>query len=297
MYETSVTSSYIVGWNGTTMTKLPTLTDLRQISEVSTACGTNDPKDFRSITAFWLGTWRGARPLIRSHGDVHWIWSVTWMIMWHCQGIHLSRNLMLWASCLGTAISQALRLSSSRKTFCRLCFMDKHTVHSKDSNLYCRVIRLKPSCWRGTASSIRQCVGGMAFGLCGLANVYFGTTGKPFDTLLGRQEITGAVLLMQVAIQIKALWVLKGGDFNIEALVALFDGKTLHFFFGWFVWKNSFSSLCPRKSKPPDQTKPWSLGAKVGVTSSLPSRSWWRFTGAELGFFHKKWWVFLKDFL
>lgn len=182
MYETSVTSSYIVGWNGTTMTKLPTLTDLRQISEVSTACGTNDPKDFRSITAFWLGTWRGARPLIRSHGDVHWIWSVTWLIMWHCQGIHLSRNLMLWASCRRIPDFECwiqFQFSCDRlSSYWRVTESDTENQNQTQS----------------TASSIRQCVGGMAFGLCGLANVYFGTTGKPFDTLLGRQEITGAVL-------------------------------------------------------------------------------------------------------
>ena len=63
------------------------------------------------------------------------------------------------------------------------------------------------------------------------------------------------------------------------------------------IEKTLCSSLCGPKvqAKPTDHTKPWSLGAKVSVTSSLPSRSWWRFTGAELGFFQKSG-GFFKEF-
>ena len=85
---------------------------------------------------------------------------------------------------------------------------------------------------------------------------------------------------------------LKGGDVNIEALVAKNLMRKLTFFLNFLddsIEKTLCSSLCGPKvqAKPTDHTKPWSLGAKVSVTSSLPSRNWWRFTGAELGFFQK----------
>ena len=55
--------------------------------------------------------------------------------------------------------------------------------------VFCMFVQY-PEIWRYRGLTVMftgfgvQCVGGMAFGLCGLANVYFGTTGKPFDTLV-----------------------------------------------------------------------------------------------------------------